>query len=92
MKKKTLIGIGVCAIVILIGLFLTRWYIDSQVEALEVVETALCDFTVEEIVQIDFNDKTTQSFVKQGEDWINKAREDVHYNQGLLKNESSYFL
>lgn len=86
MKKKTLIGIGVCAIVILIGLFLTRWYIDSQVEALEVVETALCDFTVEEIVQIDFNDKTTQSFVKQGEDWINKAREDVRYNQGLLKN------
>lgn len=86
MKKKTLIGISLCVVVIFIGLFLTRWYIDSQVEALEVVETALCDFETSDMMQIDFNEQTTQSFVREGETWVNKAQEGVLYNQGLLKN------
>lgn len=86
MKKKTWIGIGIGVVVILIGLLLTKWYIDNQVEALETVETALCDFATEDIVQMDFNDETTESFVKQGETWVNKAREDVAYNQSVLKN------
>lgn len=86
MKRKRIIGIGICISIIFIGLFLTRWYIDSQVEALEVVEVNLCDFEATDIVQIDFNEKATQSFVKEEEVWINKAQEGVPYNQALLKN------
>lgn len=86
MKKKSLVVISLLMIGTLIGLLVTKWYIDSKVEVLEVIETPLCEFDTSDIIQIDFNENSTQSFIWQEEKWVNQEQPDVHYNQALIKN------
>lgn len=86
MKKKTIIGIVVAIVVIFLGLFITKWYQETQVEALETIEMSLCKFNASDIVQIDFNENGTQTFIKKEDKWINAAQPDVLYNQGLMNN------
>lgn len=86
MKKKSLIVISLLIIGTLIGLCVANWYIDSKTEALEIIEVPLSDFDTSDIIQIDFNEKRTQSFIKQEDKWINQEQPDVYYNQALIKN------